>query len=287
MSATRKTHHTRVDVTVELKEGPVAVAHLRQVVQAEEDGDAGQADAQAGLCQDGIAEILGDEDAQEGPQGQREGRAHAEQADAQPVMLVGHHIGHDGTGGRAHDAHAHTHAQALHEEQGQVGDPEKGRDAGRIEQQPGKKDGTAAAQGKQVAGQETADEAADDHDARGEPGAAEAGAVGGPRVGRAGDEHQVVGRHDQQVDAGDHIEVAVENGAQGFAGAGGAAVLCPGPGSVLGGHRDSWAKYRHTVACATIYVRVLSLVKQKTCPADGALLPLQGAARLTMKKRRM
>ena len=57
--------------------------------------------------------------------------------------------------------------------QGQVGDPEKGRDAGRIEQQPGKKDGTAAAQGKQVAGQETADEAADDHDARGEPGAAE------------------------------------------------------------------------------------------------------------------
>ena len=89
------------------------------------------------------------------------------------------------------------------------------------------------------------------------------------------------------VDAGDHIEVAVENGAQGFAGAGGAAVLCPGPGSVLGGHRDSWAKYRHTVAYATIYVRVLSLVKQKTCPADGALLPLQGAARLTMKKRRM
>ena len=92
---------------------------------------------------------------------------------------------------------------------------------------------------------------------------------------------------DQQVDAGDHIEVAVENGAQGFAGAGGAAVLCPGPGSVLGGHRDSWAKYRHTVACATIYVRRLSLVKQKTRPEQEALLPLQGVARLTMTKRRM
>ena len=59
------------------------MAHLRQVMQAEEDDDAGQTDAQAGLGQDGVAEILRDEDAQEGPQGQRKGRAHAEQADAQ------------------------------------------------------------------------------------------------------------------------------------------------------------------------------------------------------------
>ncbi|SFV74008.1 hypothetical protein DESPIGER_2186 [Desulfovibrio piger] len=54
---------------------------------------------------------------------------------------------------------------------------------------------------------------------------------------------------------------------------------------MLAGHRTSWAKYRHTVACATIYVRRLSLVKRKTRPAGGALLRLPGAARLTMTKR--
>ena len=270
----RKAHHARVDVAVELQEGAVAVMHLRQVVQAEKDADAGQADAQAGLRQGGIAEIVGDEDAQKGAQGQGKGRAHAEQADAQPVMLVGHHIGHDGAGGRAHDAHAQAHAQALHEEQGQAGDPEEGRDAGRIEQQAGEEDDAETEQGEQVAGEETADQAADDHDARGEPGAAEAGAVCGLRIGRAGDEHQVIGRHDQQVDAGDHIEIAVEDGAQGFGGAGGAALPRPRTGSVLAGHRTSWAKYRHTVACATIYVRQLSLVKRKTRPAGGRAFAL-------------
>ena len=142
-------------------------------------------------------------------------------------MLVRHHIGHDGSRGRADDAHGHAHEQALHKEQKETGNPEEGRNAQGVEQQPRQQNRTAAAQGKQIPCGKAPGKTADDHDARRQPGCAQIGVVGCPGIGGAGDEHQIVGRHDQQIDDGHDGEIAVENGPQGFA----CAACVPGGGS--------------------------------------------------------
>ena len=258
----RKAHHTRVDVAVQGKEG-AAVAHLRQASHEEKDGDAGKADAQTGLGQGGIAGAGDDLDAQEGAQRQREGRTHAEQADAEAVMLVRDDVGHDGARGRADDAHADAHAQALDKEQREAGHPEEGGDAGRIEEQTAQQDDAAAEQGKQVAGGETAHEAADDHDPRRESRCAQAGPVGRAGITGAGHEHEVIGRHQQKVDEGDHCEIAAEDGAQGLP-----ALLRPA--AVGAGFRT--ALCGHVVSSGGLLQNVLLRVQRLRCLPSGVKL---------------
>ena len=156
-----------------------------------------------------------------------------------------------GACGCADDAHPDAHAQALDKEQRKAGNPEEGGNAGRVEEQAGQQDGAAAQQGEQIAGGETAHEAADDHDARRKPRGAQAGSIRRAGITGAGDEHEVIRRHQQKVDERDHGKVAAEDGAQGLE-----APLClvglgTGVRATLCGHVSSsgWI-----VARATIYV---------------------------------
>ena len=126
-------------------------------------------------------------------------------------MPLRDHIGHNGSRGRADDADADARPEALHEQPGQGIHQEKTRDAGRVQHDPGEKNGAATEKRKQIAGDETPCQAADDHNARGETSRAQACQISLSGIGGAGDEDQVVGRHDQKVDQRHHIEVAIAN----------------------------------------------------------------------------
>ena len=125
------------------------------------------------------------------------------------MMLLWDHIGHDGPGSRTDNPDADTGQKPLDEQQRQGIRQKEACYAGRIQQQPGAQDAPAAEKRQKVARDETPGQASDDHDARGEARCAQAHGVGLPRIRGAGDEYQVIGRHDQQIDQSYHIEVTV------------------------------------------------------------------------------
>lgn len=93
--------------------------------------------------------------AEERPQSQRQRRAHAEQADAEAMMLLWDHIGHDGPGSRTDNPDADTGQKPLDEQQRQGIRQKEACYAGRIQQQPGAQDAPAAEKRQKVACDET------------------------------------------------------------------------------------------------------------------------------------
>lgn len=151
--------------------------------------------------------------AQEGAKGQSQGRAHAEEADAEAMVLLGHHIGYDGARGRAGDARAGAGQKAQHKEAYQGGIQKGGRYGAGKEAQSCQQDGPAAIGREQVAAEKAAHQAAYDHDAGTQAGNAETGLVGGLHVHGTGHEGEIIDGHDQQVDAGDDRKLVVADGA--------------------------------------------------------------------------
>ena len=82
--------------------------------------------------------------AEERPQSQSQRRAHAEQADAETMMLLWDHIGHDGSGSRADNPDADAGQKPLDEQQRQGIRQKEACYAGRVQQQPGAQDAPAA-----------------------------------------------------------------------------------------------------------------------------------------------
>ena len=152
-----KTHHTRIDIAVEAQERAMAALHRREGSQSEKDGETAQRDADVDLHQGRILHMAAQGNAEERPQSQSQRRAHAEQADAETMMLLWDHIGHDGSGSRADNPDADAGQKPLDEQQRQGIRQKEACYAGRVQQQPGAQDAPAAEKRQKVSGDETTD----------------------------------------------------------------------------------------------------------------------------------